>query len=113
MAFAKLKEPAAAAEVLKRGTDKVVEHVVAKGETLWGIARKTGISESDLRLANPQVKGTLLHIGDKLNLVVPDPYLNLASTEVQVYKQGISFPTQVQNDSTRWALGTHRDPGRP
>lgn len=102
VAFAKLKEPAAAAEVLKRGTDKVVEHVVAKGETLWGIARKTGISESDLRLANPQVKGTLLHIGDKLNLVVPDPYLNLASTEVQVYKQGISFPTQVQNDSTRW-----------
>ena len=65
-------------------------------------ARKSGIAESDLRRANPQVKGDLIHIGDKLNLVVPDPYLNLASTETYVYKQAISYPTQVQNDVTRW-----------
>lgn len=102
VAFAKLKDVSGAVQVLKRGTDKVVEYAVAKGDTIWGIARKTGISESNLRLANQQVKGDLIHPGDKLNLVVPDPYLNLASTEIYVYKQSISFPTQVQNDPTRW-----------
>lgn len=100
--FAKLHAPDSATCILERGTDKVVEHTVQKGESLWAIARKTGMSESDLRKANPQIKGDLIRVGDTLDLVVPDPYLNLASVEKYTYKQAINFSTQVQADAERW-----------
>ncbi len=100
--FARLHDCETAAEILERGTDKVVEHQVKKGESLWAIARGTGMSESDLRKANPQVKGDLIRIGDVLNLVVPDPYLNLTSVETYTYKQAIAYATKVQSDAERW-----------
>ena len=34
--------------------------------------------------------------------MVPDPYLNLASTERYTYRQAIYFPTEVRADATRW-----------
>jgi len=97
-----LREPEDAADVLERGTDKTVTHTVVKGDTLWGIARSSNMSVTDLRKANPAVKGDLLHIGDQLSLVVPDPYLTLLSEERYVYRQAIGFQTQVRSDPERW-----------
>jgi membrane-bound lytic murein transglycosylase D len=46
-----------------------VEHFVAKGETMGGIARKYGVSSSLLADANPKVRPTRLRIGQRL--IVP------------------------------------------
>jgi len=100
--LSEIREPSEAALILERGSDKVVEHKVQKGESLWAIASKTSISVTDLRLANPQIKGDLIRVGDTLNLVVPDPYLTLVSKEVYTYRQAIGFTTQLQTDSSRW-----------
>jgi murein DD-endopeptidase MepM/ murein hydrolase activator NlpD len=100
--IAMLKAPAEAAAILERGTDKVVEHKVQKGESLWAIAKKASLAIEDLRKANPQLKGDLIRAGDTLSLVVPDPYLNLVSREELTYRQAIPFHTQVRTDADRW-----------
>jgi len=88
--------------ILERGTDKVIEHHVVRGDTLWGIARGNALTVTELRLANPQVKGDLIYPGDVLSLIVPHPYLNMSSSEEYTYRQAIPFGTQVRNDPDRW-----------
>ena len=46
-----------------------VEHVVARGETMGGIARRYRVSQSMLAAANPKVKPTRLRVGQML--IVP------------------------------------------
>jgi membrane-bound lytic murein transglycosylase D len=46
-----------------------VEHAVVRGETLTHIARRYGVTVSDLRAANPRIRPRLLQIGQRV--VVP------------------------------------------
>ncbi len=48
--------------------DRFPGHVVAEGETLWGIARGYGIPVGALEAANPQVRARALQIGALLTL---------------------------------------------
>lgn len=44
----------------------LTEHVVARGETLWGIARQYGVRLSELEAANPEVDARRLRPGRRL-----------------------------------------------
>lgn len=44
----------------------IQEHVVARGETLWGIARQYGVALDTLEEANPRVRPERLQPGDRL-----------------------------------------------
>ena len=48
----------------------VVEHSVAQGETLSHIARRYGVSLTDLRAANPEVRPRYLRIGTRLTVPI-------------------------------------------
>lgn len=48
----------------------VVEHAVAAGETLSHVARRYGVSVSDLRAANPDVRPRYLRVGSRLTVPV-------------------------------------------
>ncbi len=48
--------------------DRFPHHVVAEGETLWGIARGYGVSVAALEAANPQVRARTMQIGALLTL---------------------------------------------
>ncbi len=48
----------------------IVEHEVESGETLSHIARRYGVSVSDLRAANPGVRPRYLQIGDRITVPV-------------------------------------------
>lgn len=51
--------------------NKKKTYTVKKGDSLWGIANKIGISYSTLKNHNLQIANPrLIHIGDKIN--VPD-----------------------------------------
>ena len=44
-------------------------YIVRKGDTLWGIGRKFGVSLTDLIAANPQIKNpNLIYPGDRVNI---------------------------------------------
>ncbi|MGI6547438.1 MAG: peptidoglycan DD-metalloendopeptidase family protein [Bacillota bacterium] len=97
-----IKNEEEAKQVLLRGTDRVIVHKVERGESLWSIASKNEMSVSDLRRANPELKGDMIKVGQSLNMIVPDPYINLLSEEERVVTQAIPFRTQVIEDSSLW-----------
>lgn len=92
-----------AKKVLLRGTDKTLVHTVKPGESLWSIARSASLTVADLRKANPDISNlNLIHVGQEINLIVPDPYVNLQSTERYTYIKYLPFPETVRRDPSLW-----------
>lgn len=81
---------------LQKGTDEEKVHVVEKGENYWTIAQKYNISVDDLQKANPEKKSELIHPGDELSLVVPKPFLTVATYEEKTYTEDIAFETEYE-----------------
>jgi murein DD-endopeptidase MepM/ murein hydrolase activator NlpD len=97
-----LKEPEEAKQILLRGTDRIALYTVAKGDSLWSIARSRGMTVEQLRRANPQLVGDRLQIGQTLNLIVPEPYVNVVSVETVTQEVAVPFEVSVSYDETKW-----------
>lgn len=91
-----------AKEVLRYGTEKRIFYTVQRGDTLWDIAVRQGLTVEELMAANPGIEPELLQPGQQINMTVSEPYVHLASTEVQVYTERIPFPQEVQEDPELW-----------
>lgn len=52
----------------KSSKPKAIVHTIAKGETIYALSRKYGVSVQAILNANPGVKATSLKIGQKLNI---------------------------------------------
>ncbi|WIV12513.1 M23 family metallopeptidase [Proteiniborus sp. MB09-C3] len=83
-------------DMLQKGTDEEKIHVVEKGENYWTIAKKYNISTDDLEKANPNKNPVLIHPGDELSLVVPKPFLTVATYEEKTYTEEIKFETEYE-----------------
>jgi murein DD-endopeptidase MepM/ murein hydrolase activator NlpD len=88
--------------ILLKGTDKLVTYSVKSGDSLWSIARANNLTVDDLRKANPDLRGDRLDIGQKLNLTLAEPYINVVSVERQVLSVDIPFRTEVREDPDLW-----------
>ncbi|NPV69809.1 MAG: peptidoglycan DD-metalloendopeptidase family protein [Firmicutes bacterium] len=97
-----LKEPDEAKQILLRGTDRVQLHVVQKGDSLWTIANANGMTVEQVRKANPQLAGDRLKIGQTLNLIVPEPYVNVVTVETVTQEIAIPFEVDVEYDDSKW-----------
>ncbi len=91
-----------AVQVLSRGTDRILNYVVQRGDSLWVIAQSNHISVDDLIKANPDVKPDLIQIGQNISLIVPEPYVTLTSKEIVVSAISIPYSVQVSQDSSMW-----------
>jgi murein DD-endopeptidase MepM/ murein hydrolase activator NlpD/phosphosulfolactate phosphohydrolase-like enzyme len=91
-----------AAQVLSRGTDRTLNYVVQRGDSLWDIARRNNLSVDDLIESNPGVKPDLIQIGQNINLIVPQPYVTLTSKEIVVSTVSIPYSVEVSQDSEMW-----------
>ena len=97
-----------AVEILRRGTDRRETYLVSRGDSLWTIARNKGMTVAAIQAANPQLEEVdRLQIGDKINLVVPEPLVDISVTKVVELVERIPFRTTYQNDS-RMYRGTTR-----
>lgn len=91
-----------AKKILLRGTDTIVTHTVKKGESLWSIARDYNTTVENLRMANPDLRGDRLDIGQEINLTVATPYINVITVERQTVDVKIGFRTEVREDPDLW-----------
>ncbi|HHY36732.1 MAG TPA: M23 family metallopeptidase [Firmicutes bacterium] len=114
VAVDRIKDPEEALRILLQGTDEVITHRVAKGESLWSIAVSYDLTVEDLKKANPDLKSDLLQIDQELSLVVPKPYLTVVTKETVTYTQDIPYPTRTVQDSSLWVYERQiREEGKP
>jgi murein DD-endopeptidase MepM/ murein hydrolase activator NlpD len=85
---------------LLKGTteDKIYE--IVQGDTVWDIAARFDIPLEDIQKANPDKNLSSVYIGDKLNLTVPKPYLNININYTHTYNEKIPYTTRVIRDDT-------------
>ncbi len=86
-------------EYIKRGTKEKKVHVIEKGDYYGKIAEMYGIHVSDLEAANPDVSPRKLQIGQKIDLLVPKPFITVMTTEKKVYDESIPHDTVYENNS--------------
>ncbi|MZP29595.1 peptidoglycan DD-metalloendopeptidase family protein [Heliobacterium undosum] len=89
-----------AKKMLAEGKGEKIRYVVQKGDTLWSVAVKNGMSWNELRKANAQlVNENKLKIGQEINLTRPVHYLNVVSTYKVVKEEDVPYPTKVERDN--------------
>jgi len=86
-------------EYITRGTKEKKVHLIEKGDYYGKIAETYGINVSDLQAANPDVSPRKLQIGQKINLLVPKPFITVMTTEKKVYDEKIEHDTVYENNS--------------
>ena len=67
---------------------KTVEYVVAKGDTLYGIARKNGMSVADLMSLNNLDSSAVIKVGQKLKVAVGTPASSDNTKKTEPAKSG-------------------------
>lgn len=100
--FEEIKNPDLALETLIKGKDKIVQHEVKSGDSLWTIAKENNMTVSELREANPEMKGDMLKIGMLLNLVKVEPLVQVATTITTTVTEKIPYETIYKNDDSLW-----------
>jgi len=86
--------------ILEKGTDEEKIHVVKEGENYWTIANKFKLNVEDLEKANPGKSAKLIHPGDEISLIVPKPYLTVATYEERTYTEGIKFEIKYEESAS-------------
>ena len=94
------------ASILLRGTDRKETYLVSRGDSLWKIARNYDLTVEELKEANPQINGDAIRIGDEINLIVPEPLVNVKTVERMVIEESIPFNTKYTYDSNIWRVQT-------
>ncbi len=100
LAFENYSDVSETIDLLMTGTKEKREYSVQAGDIPETIAESHGMTIEELESANPEIvdKGHLLQIGQKLNLIVPVPMLNIVTTEKQEYKDQIAYETIEEED---------------
>lgn len=95
-------EPDKALEIIKNGQQKKATHVVSKGDSLWSIARKYDMRVADLKVANLDLKGEKLDIGQVLNLVRLEPMINVLVERQITVNEIMPYDVVVKKDDGMW-----------
>lgn len=77
------------------GGQEVKIHVVESGDNIWLIARENNMRVKDLALANPGMNLDLIHIGDKIQLVMVKPLISIKTQETLTLNEQIPYGQKV------------------
>jgi murein DD-endopeptidase MepM/ murein hydrolase activator NlpD len=89
-----IKDATSVEEFLVKGTNRNETYVVQRGDWFEKIAYDHDMSVSELKAANPELNYNLIYAGDEVNLIVPDPFLSVATYEKATYEEDIEYGTE-------------------
>lgn len=89
-----------AQRILLRGTDKLLNYTVQRGDSLWQIASTHGMTVDTLSKANPGVNPAALQPGQVISLLATEPYVHLQSVEEVTVVENVAFDTVTTEDPT-------------
>lgn len=86
---------------LQKGTLEEQKYVIKEGDVLEMIAQDHDLSLAEILAVNPGLKGeTLLKIGEKINITVPKPFIEVIVDKEVNKKEEIPFKNTVVEDSS-------------
>lgn len=86
---------------LQKGTLEEQKYVIKEGDVLEMIAQDHNLSLAEILAVNPGLKGeTLLKIGEKINITVPKPFIEVIVDKEVNKKEEIPFKNTVVEDSS-------------
>lgn len=89
-----------ALDVVKNGAQKQAVYQVKNGDTLWDIARSTGVSVDNLLASNPGMNPDRLGLGDVLKMEKVEPLINVETVLNKVATEQVSAPVEEKKDSS-------------
>ena len=95
-----IKTAVAVEEFLVKGTNRNETYVVQRGDWFEKIAADHDMSNSELKAANPELNYNLIYAGDEVNLIVPDPFVSVATYEKATYEEDIEYGTEYTTSSS-------------
>ncbi len=87
-------------QLIVTGTKEPKVYTVAKGDCLWNIAVKNGMSVEELIASNPHADVDHLKIGSTLNLYELKPFVNVTLTERVTATERIEYNILYEETST-------------
>lgn len=94
--ISKLKNDKEALNFLLQGSEKLETYEILEKDTAWGISKKLGIKIKSLEDANPNINLEKIKPGQKINLAVSKPYINIKVTKMQSYEEIIPYDTAYE-----------------
>lgn len=85
-----------ALELITVGVEKAQAYEVQEGDTLWDIALLHGVDTADIYLANPDLKGEMIHPGDTLNIMDVRNLTTVVTRERNTYREQIDYETETR-----------------
>ncbi len=95
-----IKNVAIVEEFLVKGTNKNETYVVQRGDWFEKIAYDHDMTIADLKAANPEMNYNLIYAGDDVNLIVPEPFVSVATYERATYEEDIEYGTEYTTSSS-------------
>lgn len=77
-------------------------HIVEPGETFAGVAEKYGISQSELRISNPEVDMKQLEVGASLYLSEKVSMVKVQTVEITTYTEYVPHIVTYEEDDKVW-----------
>jgi murein DD-endopeptidase MepM/ murein hydrolase activator NlpD len=86
---------------LQKGTLEEQKYVIKEGDVLEMVAQDHDLTLAEILAVNPGLKGdTLLKIGEKINITVPKPFIEVIVDKEVNKKEEIPFKNTVVEDSS-------------
>lgn len=85
-----------ALKLITVGVEKAQDYEVQEGDTLWDISFKFDIDVADLMLANPDLKGEMIHPGDMLRIMDVRNKTTVFTRERHVYSETVGYDTEIR-----------------
>ncbi len=80
-------------------SDHLKKYIVQEGDTISGIAEKSGLKMKDIQKANPGISIDSISIGQELNLAVPRYVINVKQITTKTCEEKIPFEINYENTS--------------
>ncbi|WP_193708339.1 C40 family peptidase [Alkalibaculum sporogenes] len=85
---------------IEKSKEQVQTYEIASGDNAWNVSRSFNTAVNKLQEANPDKSLEDLMPGDKINLVVEKPYIDVTATVKQITQEAIAFETENENSSS-------------
>ncbi len=91
-----LQTPAEIIATVQAGKEAIKTHTVQKGESFWTVAKKHGVTVSELQKLNPEINPNRLKIGQVLNLTWLEPLINVVVVKEITVEESIAYATEYK-----------------